>query len=160
VLCGVVWCCVVSWAWAWRRREEEGRGKAVNIYKQARVSECRRRGQKSRHWRFGWDMLGLTWLGLASRSAHSRHFRVVGTDALNQSEPQFPTREISVIIIFKFQKYNIIQHNTMHRIIQSEKQPSFLLLSWFMITFSSYHKTSQPAFQHLISKETTQLKAI
>jgi len=128
VLCGVVWCCVVSWAWAWRRREEEGRGKAVNIYKQARVSECRRRGQKSRHWRFGWDMLGLTWLGLASRSAHSRHFRVVGTDALNQSEPQFPTREISVIIKFQFQfqyqcpfrvpscsrntTLSIVQHNT------------------------------------------------
>ena len=50
--------------------------------------------------------LGYAWLGLASRfTLHAPRTPVlfVGpADALNQSEPQFPTREISVIINIKF----------------------------------------------------------
>jgi hypothetical protein len=63
---------------------------------------------KSRHWRFGWDMLGIGF------------FSVDPTDALSQSEPQFRTREISVINKFQcpFRAPNYSRNTTLYNTIR------------------------------------------
>jgi hypothetical protein len=72
-----------------RRGERKG-GK----YLQARVSECRCQKVVTG----ALAGICLAWLGLAWLHAPRTPvlFQLGPTDALNQSEPQFPTREISV----------------------------------------------------------------